>query len=949
MEPKPSFSESEQIDQLMLAGGNHFKTLIENSPTAIQIHSPDGILRMVNAAWERLWGLKAHAVVGKFNIIEDNQAKQLGISQNVTRALTGESISLPEFVFDPAKSGYPGRKHWARSHIIPLKDKDQTIRNIVIAHEDLTDLIQTQEHYQIVVENAHEAIMVVQDGLLKFFNHKALNIAGYSKKEDYANKPFIDFVHPDYRAMIAERHRKRMAGENVPNFYQIKVLHKDGHALWLQLNVTRIEWEGRPASLAFIFDITDNKRVEDELTRYQLNLEKLVDKRTRELKLKNEELQREINERKLAEKALRENQEHLKETQAIGKIGHWEYDVDSRRIVWSPIVYQLFERNTQQDPPSFEESLDYFFPTDSMLFKQRITQTIQSGEKSELEVNVKLPSGSIVFHHILFSPVQDDLGRIIKVRGTVQDTTERKKNENEIRAAHAHLQSIIDGVAESIIVVDTDYRIKMMNEVACRKYTGNTPLNDIEFCYQLNHHRYEPCSGENHVCPMKIVAATKKPYTVIHTHLEKGDLSYSIELTASPIIDENGQLTGIIEVGRDITQRKLLEEEQNKLQLRLFEQQKIESLATLAGGVAHDFNNILMSVLGSAELLQRKIDPEGEIQKYIGLIIKSVHRMSHLTYQLLAYAKGGKYQPEIISLNKIVKESLALSHMGKAPELTSSLHLFEDLWPVYADPNQMIQMLVNLFTNAFEAMENTGGCLTVKTSNMVKKEKWEDLFHNVYPAGEYVRIQISDTGMGIPEETKKRIFEPFFTTKFLGRGLGLAAVAGIAQNHGGSILVESSPDGGATFSIFLKQAKDAAESSAPRRDLSHSMQKGKILIIDNESQIVEILKKHLTAAGYDVLTAEQGINALRIMEQNKKSINLAILDVHVADMDGNAVFKALKTIRPDIGVIISSGYDEKTALSKIQLGPRDVFLAKPYELEQLREKIEQIFDEKKNK
>jgi len=948
MEPKPSFSESEQIEQIMLAGRNHFKTLIENSPTAIQIHSSDGMLRMVNAAWERLWGLKAHEVVGKFNIIEDNQAKQLGISQNVTRALTGESISLPEFVFDPTKSGYPGRKHWARSRIIPLRDGDQTIRNIVIAHEDLTDLIQTQEHYQIVVENAHEAIMIVQDGLMRFFNHKALNIAGYSKKEDYANKPFIDFVHPDYRTMIAERHRKRMAGENVPNFYQIKVLHKNGHALWLQLNVTRIEWEGRPASLAFIFDITDNKRVEDELTQYQLNLEELVEKRTRELKLKNEELQREINERKLVEKALRENQEHLKETQALGKIGHWEYDVDSRQILWSPIVYQLFERNTQQNPPSFEESLAYFFPTDSIRFKQRIDETIQSGKKSELEVNVKLPSGNIVFHHILFSPVKDDLGRISKIRGTVQDITERKKNENVIKAAHTHLQSIINGVAESIIVVDTDYRIKMMNEVASRKYTGNAPLNDVKFCYQLNHQLNEPCSGENHTCPMQIVAETKKPCTVTHIHLEKGNLSYSIELTASPIINENGQLTGIIEVGRDITERKLLEEEQNKLQLRLFEQQKIESLATLAGGVAHDFNNILMSVLGSAELLQRKMDPEGEIQKYIGLIIKSVHRMSHLTYQLLAYAKGGKYQPKIISLNKIVKESLALSHMGKAPELTSSLHLVEDLWPIFADPNQMIQMLVNLFTNAFEAMEDTGGCLTVKTSNMVKKEKWEDLFHNIYPAGEYIRVQISDTGVGIPEETQKRIFEPFFTTKFLGRGLGLAAVAGIAQNHGGSILVESSPNGGATFSIFLRRAKDTEESSASRQRLSHNTPKDKILIIDNESQIVEILKKHLTTADYDVITAEQGINALRLMEKHKKAINLVILDIQVSDMDGSAVFKALKTIKPGIGVIISSGYDEKTALSKIQLGPQDTFLAKPYEIEQLREKIELIFDEMKN-
>lgn len=545
--------EGGELEKALGEGFSHLQTLLENSPTAIQIHSPDGILRQANKAWEKLWGLKAGDVTGRFNILKDRQAIQLGLSRQVDRALGGESTILEDFVFDPAKSGYPGRKHWARSRIFPLIDKNNTVRNIIIAHEDITAYKQTEERYQIIIENANEAIMVVQDSLLKFFNQKALDIAGYTREEDYAGKPFVDFVHPDYREMIAERHRKRTAGEEVPNFYQIKVLHKNGHSVWLQLNVTRIDWEGKPASFAFISDISDLKRAEEELAVYRYKLEQLVAARTRELELKNQELLRESNERQQAQKALQE-------------------------------------------------------------------------------------------HEI-------------------------------------------------------------------------------------------------------------------------------------------------------------------QLQRRLFEHQKAESIATLAGGVAHEFNNILMSVLGSAELMQRKMPPEDDNQKYAGMIIKAVRRMTHLTRQLLAYAKGGNYQPKKILLNSIVKESLAISHMRKGETLKSRLECADTLWPVFADPGQIGQMLVNLFTNAFEAMEDTGGCLTVRISNVVKSRGWEDLFHKEHPAGEYVCIQISDTGAGIPKELRERIFEPFFTTKFPGCGLGLAVVAGIAQNHGGSILLESRPQQGTTFSILFRRAE----------------------------------------------------------------------------------------------------------------------------------------------
>jgi PAS domain S-box-containing protein len=771
---------------------DHFSLLMDNSPAAIQIHSTDGLLQRANKAWEVLWGMKAGDVVGKFNILEDNQARELGISQLVGRALAGESITIVDFVFDPVKSGYPGRKHWTRSRVFPLCDEHTNISSIIITHEDITAYKESEERYQIIVENAHEAILVVQNGLLKFFNQKALAICGYTRKDDYAGKSFVDFVHPDYRLMIAERHRQRVAGEEVPNFYQIKVLHKKGYSIWLQLNVIRTDWEGTAASLAFIYDITDYKQKEEELDAYRHRLQEIVGRQT-----------------------------------------------------------------------------------------------------------------------------------------------------NDLRNTHSYLQSIIDGTAESIVVIDTEHHVKLMNKTAIQLLNkGNKPTMELR-CYQLHHHHNEPCSELDHPCPLRTILECKKPGTAIHTHTDKDGNDHTIEFLASPIFDKNGAISGIIEVGRDITERIEIEKSHKELQLRLFEQQKGESIANLASGIAHEFNNTLTSVMGGAELLQRKMDPHDKNIKYTKMILQSVQRMSNLTRQLLAYAKGGKYEPDILKLNSIVKESLALSHMGTGAGLQSELKLTEELWPVLADSRQIGQMLVNLFTNAFEAMVDTGGCLTARTSNIVKKEPWEDLFHAKQPAGDYVCISISDTGVGISDEAKKRLFEPFFTTKFLGRGLGLAAVAGITLNHGGALLLESTPGRGTTFHVFLHRTEKNEETTAvAHTDISRTA--GKILLVDDEPQIIQILKTLLASQGYEVITAGSGFEALQQMKNHKNEIRLVILDVKMPDLHGSETFKLLKAMSPPLAIIVASGYDEDIALANIYLDPQDEFMQKPFHMERLFDKLEEI-------
>jgi CheY-like chemotaxis protein len=251
-------------------------------------------------------------------------------------------------------------------------------------------------------------------------------------------------------------------------------------------------------------------------------------------------------------------------------------------------------------------------------------------------------------------------------------------------------------------------------------------------------------------------------------------------------------------------------------------------------------------------------------------------------------------------------------------------------------------MLVNLFTNAFEAMCDTGGCLTVQTSNVVKKQSWDDLFHVQQPAGDYICISISDTGAGIPDVEKKRIFEPFFTTKFLGRGLGLAAVAGIIKNHGGSILLESSPDTGTTFRIFLHRTTPILDLQEFDFFTSLNKASGKILLVDDEPQIIQILGTLLASQGYDVITAGGGFEALQKMKSNKDDIKLIILDVKMPNIDGSETFKGLKAMKPDVDIIVASGFNKDTALANIYLDPQDEFMQKPFNMERLFAKLEEV-------
>ena len=281
----------------------------------------------------------------------------------------------------------------------------------------------------------------------------------------------------------------------------------------------------------------------------------------------------------------------------------------------------------------------------------------------------------------------------------------------------------------------------------------------------------------------------------------------------------------------------------------------------MAGGLSHEFNNTLTSILGNAELLSARLAPNDNNVELTESIITGSEHLADLTRQLLAYAKGGKYHSKSILVNAQINDSLRLIHTNKFPDTKVELDLTEDLWPVLGDPSQLSQLIMNVIINGFEAMENKKGKLTIRTANVIKTDEWECRANHIHPPGYYVLIRVTNTGSMISEELKDKIFEPFFSTKFTGRGMGLAAAKGIVQNHNGCISFFSRDDE-TTFEILLPREipdkefmKDIEKSPADVLDLN-------VLVIDEDPHVLSIIRSLLAYYGCTVLSVDSGIAPL---------------------------------------------------------------------------------------
>jgi PAS domain S-box-containing protein len=393
---------------------------------------------------------------------------------------------------------------------------------------------------------------------------------------------------------------------------------------------------------------------------------------------------------------------------------------------------------------------------------------------------------------------------------------------------------------------------------------------------------------------------------------------------------------------RNITARKAIEE-------RLVQAQKLESLGVMAGGIAHEYNNILMGIMGFTDLMLRRDDLPTVVRRYAENIDKSARRAAKLTNQILSYAGQGSFQRESLDLNLIVRslEKMLLASLAK----NISLKLEErSIPPVVGDETSMRELVIQLVNNAAESIDANGGEIKVSTGVIeADREMLTTItFESDLPEGPYVFLKVEDSGHGIHEDNINNIFDPFYSTKFAGRGLGLATAHGIVKRHRGVIKVSSQPGRGSVFTVLLPvdssvESVDEVVSSDVPEVVELRGEKKTVLVIDDELVVREVSKIMLESAGYDVFLAEDGERGVDIFRQEHENIDLVILDMVMPVMDGPETFRRLREISDRPPVLMSSGYSEDDVMSRFRKGGVAGFIHKPYNETKLKQKVADIF------
>lgn len=400
-----------------------------------------------------------------------------------------------------------------------------------------------------------------------------------------------------------------------------------------------------------------------------------------------------------------------------------------------------------------------------------------------------------------------------------------------------------------------------------------------------------------------------------------------------------------VQQSREITRRINAEAERRKLELQIQHAQKLESLGVLAGGIAHDFNNLLMAILGHADLAFQDLSPVSPVRENLREIEKASRRAAGLCQQMLAYSGRGKFVIQVVDLGEVVEEMTHMLEVSISKKVVMRFNFTPHLPPVEADVTQLRQVIMNLIINASEAIGDRSGIIAISTGAMecdraYLSETWID---DSLPTGFYVYLEVADTGCGMERSIISKIFDPFFTTKFTGRGLGLAAVLGIVRGHHGTIKVYSEPGKGTTFKILLPASRRPVkrlrgDGSAPQGWRGS----GTVLLVDDEETIRALGKRMLERFGFSVLMACDGREALHVFEEHRDHIACVLLDLTMPHMDGEEAFRELRRIRPDIRIILSSGYNEQEVSQRFLGKGLAGFIQKPYQLASLEQILKQV-------
>jgi PAS domain S-box-containing protein len=621
----------------------------------------------------------------------------------------------------------------------------------------------------------------------------------------------------------------------------------------------------------------------------------------------------------------------------------WIKDATSRFIA----VNSAFGRAVGMVPESLiHQTCEVCFgKEEAKKFQEDDLKVMKGGRQQVIEEKIIDSQNNELWLETVKSPILDHSGRAIGTVGISRNITKRKRAEETLRQAHDELERIVKKRTADLEKANEQLRLEIEERKQKNEFYLDSNVKDI-LGYSDSEIPNELDVWSDYVHPedKQSVMETfqdhidgKTPEFIFeHRMIHKDGSARWIMARGTALRDAQGNTIRVVGTDADITERKQVEEEKKKLEEQVQQAQRLEAIGTLAGGIAHDFNNLLMAIQGNTSLLLYNLDSSHPHFDALENIEKAIRSGAKLTKQLLGYARKGKYQVTLVKLNQLVEEVAdAISRTRK--EIIIHRELSEDLFAIEAEQGQIEQVLLNLYINAADSMPS-GGKMIIKTLNVTHEDMRSK--HYVPKPGNYVKLTVTDTGIGMDKRTQERIFEPFFTTKEMGRGtgLGLASVYGIVKSHGGYIEIESEKGHGTTFTIFLpgcsKEIPKTIESS--ERIIEGS---GTILLVDDEEMVLETGVKMLERLGYNVLKAGSGIEAVEVYKDNKEAIDLVILDMIMPGMGGGETYDKMKKINPIVKVLLSSGYSSEGQAAEILKRGCKGFIQKPFDLQKLSGKV----------
>jgi PAS domain S-box-containing protein len=565
---------------------------------------------------------------------------------------------------------------------------------------------------------------------------------------------------------------------------------------------------------------------------------------------------------------------------------------------------------------------------------QLLTQTVQNMGKGDLRTSVAevRRRDEVGVLARAFSQMQEELHTLYL--GLERQVDELTKVGAELRESEELHHRLMSAIPDIVVRTDINGQILFINDYALRiSGYGREEIigkNMIEFIAPEDRER----AVQNFRQMYERSLGTQEYHMIM-----KDGRRLLLEVNRDVLRKEDGSPYGAVHVCRDITERKQAAEDKRRLEMQLLQSQKMESIGTLAGGIAHDFNNLLMGIQGHVSLMllgTNEVHPHFEKLRAIEAQVQSA---AGLTRQLLGFARGGRYEAKATDLNELIgKTSVMFGRTRKEVRIYEKFA--PSLWTVEVDRGQIEQVLLNMFVNAWQAMP-AGGELFLETANVSLNES--DVAPHETKPGAYVRVSVTDTGVGMDETTLQRIFDPFFTTKEMGRGtgLGLASAYGIIKGHGGFITVNSEKGRGTSFCIYLPASdRDVGQEDSPSSEMITGNET--ILIVDDEMAITEITGEMLAELGYQVLIAHSGPEALEIYRAKQGQIDLVILDMIMPGMGGGETFDLLIAMNPDVRVILSSGYSIDGQARVIMERGVQSFLQKPFRINDLSQKVRDV-------